>query len=86
MFVQVIPLGLQMGMSLGSQCHLYRQKMKKSSCLKPYGHVAYQIKGNEAYNNMLANILILHLPLTPGVGSKGYIDSFSESSHVALSN
>ena len=30
-------------------------------------HVAYQIKGNEAYNNMLANILPLH---TPWVGSK----------------
>ena len=35
-----------------------------------YGHVAYQMKGNEAYNNMLANILPLHTPVTPGVGSK----------------
>ena len=41
-----------------------------------YGHVAYQIKGNEAYNNMLANILPLHTPLTPGMGSKGYFFSF----------
>ena len=38
---------------------------------KKYSHVAYQIKGNEAYNNILANILLLFLPLTPGVGSKG---------------
>ena len=48
-----------------------------------YGHVAYQIKGNEAYNNMLVNILLLHLPLIPGVGSKGVFFFFSESSHVA---
>ena len=40
------------------------------------GHVAFQIKGNEAYNNMLANSLILHLLLTPGVGSKVYLLSF----------
>ena len=25
-----------------------------------YDHVAYQIKGNAAYNNILANILLLH--------------------------
>ena len=31
-----------------------------------YGHAAYQIKGNEAYDNMLANILLLHLSLTYG--------------------
>ena len=37
-----------------------------------YGHVVIcQIKGNEAYNNML-NILPLHTPFTPGVGSKGH--------------
>ena len=30
-----------------------------------YDHVAYQIKGNEAYNYML-NILPLHIPLTIG--------------------
>ena len=36
-----------------------------------YGHAAYQIKGNAANNNILANILHLHLPLTRGVGSKG---------------
>ena len=35
-----------------------------------YGHFAYKIKGNEAYNNMLTNILPLHTPLTPGVESK----------------
>ena len=30
-----------------------------------YGHIAYQIKGNEAYNNMLANISPLHKTLDP---------------------
>ena len=48
-----------------------------------YGHFAYQIKGNAAYNNILANNLLLHLFLTPGVGSKGKFVFFSESSHVA---
>ena len=32
--------------------------------------VAYQIKGNETYNNMLDSILPLHTPLAHGVGSK----------------
>ena len=54
----------------------------KIQLFSEYGPVAYQIKGNEAYNNMIANILPLHTPLTPGVGSKGQI-FISESSHVA---
>ena len=52
------------------------------STFPEYGHVAYQIKEKEAYNSML-NILSLHTPLTPGVGSKGQFFFFSESSHVA---
>ena len=48
-----------------------------------HGHAVYQIKGNEKYNNMLANILPLHTPSTPGVGSKSLLFFFSESSHVA---
>ena len=40
-----------------------------------YGHVAFQIKGNEVYINML-NILPLHTPLTPVVGSKGHFFLF----------
>ena len=32
-----------------------------------YGHIDYENKGNEVHNNMLANILLLHLPLIPGV-------------------
>ena len=38
---------------------------------------------NEAYNNMLANILRLHTSLVPGVGSKVKIKSVSDSSHYA---
>ena len=41
-----------------------------------YGHVAYQIKGNYAFSNMVANIL--HAD-----GSKGQNSTFSEHSHVA---
>ena len=41
------------------------------STFSEYGHIAYQIKGAETNNNMLANVLLLHLPVTPGVGSKG---------------
>ena len=40
-----------------------------------YVHVAYQIKGDEAYNNMLAKVLPLHTSLTPG-GSKGHFFVF----------
>ena len=35
------------------------------------GHVAYQIKENDTYNNMQANNLPLHTNSTPGVGLKG---------------
>ena len=35
------------------------------------GHVAYQIKGNNTYNNMQANNLPLQTSSTPGVGLKG---------------
>ena len=42
-----------------------------------YGHVVLQIQGNEAYNNMLANILPLHIPSIPVVGEvKGHFFSF----------
>ena len=58
---------------MGQQrCHIGLFKTTFSE----YGHVAYQIKGNEAYNNMLANILSLLTPLTPGMGSKGHFFLF----------
>ena len=46
------------------------------------GHVTYQIKENEAYSTMIANILPAATPWTPGVRSKGQ-NFFSESSRVA---
>ena len=51
--------------------------------LSEYGHVAYQIKADDAGSNMVANILPTDTPLTQGVGSKGQTISFSDSSHVA---
>ena len=45
---------------------------------QPDPHV---FKGNKTYNNMLANILPLHILLTPWVGSKGHY--FFERCHVA---
>ena len=48
-----------------------------------YGHVAYQIKADDAGSNMVANILPTDTPMTQGVGSKGQTICFSESSHVA---
>ena len=48
-----------------------------------YCHVAYQIKADDAGNNMVANILPTDTPLTQGVRSKGQTIYFSESSHVA---
>ena len=34
-------------------------------------YVAHQIKGNDTYSKMVANIVPSDTPLTPGVGSKG---------------
>ena len=51
-----------------------------------YGHVAYQIKADDAGNNMVANILPTDTPSTQGVGLKGQTIYFSESSHVAFQN
>ena len=48
-----------------------------------YGHVAYQIKADDAGSIMVANILPIDTPSTQGVGSKGQTIFFSESSHVA---
>ena len=48
-----------------------------------YGHVAYQIKADDAGSNMVANILPTDTPSTQGVGSKGQTIHFSERSHLA---
>ena len=48
----------------------------KNQPFSEYGHVAYQIKGSEAYNDMLTNSLPLYTPLTPGVGSTGHFFLF----------
>ena len=48
-----------------------------------YGHVAYQIKAEDAGSNMVANSLPTDTPSTQGVGSKGQTIYFSDSSHVA---
>ena len=48
-----------------------------------YGHVAYQIKADDAGCNMVANILPTDTPSTQGVGSKGQTIYFFESSHAA---
>ena len=55
----------------------------KIKLFSEYGHVAYQIKADDAGSNMVANVLPTDLPLTQGVGSKGQTIHFSESSHVA---
>ena len=54
----------------------------KMKLFSEYGHVAYQIKADEAGSNMVANILPTDTASTQGVGSKGQTISFSESSHV----
>ena len=42
----------------------------KIKLLSEYGHVAYQIKADDAGSNMVANILPTDTPSTQGVGSK----------------
>ena len=56
-----------------------------SSTFSEYGHVSYQIKGNVACSNMVANILPAnpHPFPTLRVGSKGQNSTFSEHGHVA---
>ena len=48
-----------------------------------YGQIAYQIEGNDAYNNMVANILRADTPSAPGLGSKCQSSFSPESSYVA---
>ena len=48
-----------------------------------YGHVAYQIKVNGTCSNIVANILPVDTPSTPGVGSKDQNILSYESSHGA---
>ena len=55
----------------------------QNSTLSEYGHVAYQIKGNDACSNMEANILPADPPADPRVGgSKGKNSTFLEHGHV----
>ena len=55
----------------------------KIKLFSEYGHVAYQIKADDAGSNMVANILPTDTSLNQGVRSKGQTIYFSESSHVA---
>ena len=55
----------------------------KIKLFSEYGHVAYQIKADNAGSNMVANILPTDTPSTQGPGSKGQTVSFSGSSQVA---
>ena len=53
-----------------------------------YGHVAYQIKGNDACSNMVANILPLDYPsLGPlGMGQRGSKLNFYRTCSCCISN
>ena len=66
--IQIIPLGLNRPPP--------PPHTNKKLTFSEYGHAAYQIKGNVAYNNILTNIMLLHLPLTRGVGTKVNLFSF----------
>ena len=63
---------------------MWNQSQKFDFIKIEYGHVAYQIKGNDAYTNIAAN----SLPIFPSrillvVGSKVINSTFSEHGHVA---
>ena len=55
-------------------------KFGKKSTFSECGHVAYQIKGNEMYDNIYAHILTLRTPSIPEVGSKGQDHKLGEKS------
>ena len=53
----------------------------QNSTFLEYGHVAYQIKGNDANIDMITNILSIDL-WDPGLGSKGQNVTFSEHGQI----
>ena len=55
----------------------------KSTLFSEYGHVLYQIKGNEAYNNMLANGLLFHTPVRWGQNVCFFLFYSSSVEHYA---
>ena len=67
---------------VGSKGHFFFfSKSGQTISFSETSHVAYQIKGNLAQSTMKANMLSLHTPTTPGVGSKGHFFFFSKSGH-----
>ena len=56
---------------------------KKLNFFSEYGHVAHQIKADDAGSTIVATLLPTDTLSTQGVGSKCQTISFSESSHVA---
>ena len=54
---------------LATNSHGQGIKFGNKSMFSECSHVAYQIKGNEMYDNIQANILTLRTPWTPGLGS-----------------
>ena len=64
-FVKLMPNGANNGPYPGVHIGLYKLIFSE------YGHVAYQIKGDEAYNYILINVLSLHISLAPR-RSKGH--------------
>ena len=56
---------------------------RPKSTFSEYGHVAYQIKGNEMYNNMQSNVVLYTHPRPLGLGQKVKTFFPSESGHVA---
>ena len=71
------------GLGLSPLSGLRRWDGGENETFSEYGHVAYQIRADDAGSNMVANILSTDTPSTQGVGSKGQTISFSESCHVA---
>ena len=49
-----------------------------------YGHVAYQIKADDAASNMIANILPTDTPSTQWMGSKGQLYLFLKVVEIML--
>ena len=74
MQANVFPLHIPSTLEVGSK--------EQNKLFSESDHVAYQIKGKEAYNNIQATILPLSTPSTPGVGSKG-VKIFFEGGNFA---
>ena len=69
-WIQTVSYNLMLFQNVLKMTRLKSANDQKQFFPSDYGHVAYQIKGNDAYNNMQRNLSPYTHPRPPGMGSK----------------